>query len=108
MALALIAELGDDIGIELNVALAAFGLRQFETKREFIGLLQCATDLNFFLIEIEIGPAKGQEFAAAHAGCASGTTRYDMLLRLGRSLDEFGSSTPAMIEARRSMIMPSS
>jgi hypothetical protein len=106
MALALIAELGDDIGIEPNVALAAFGLRQFETKREFIGLLQCATDLNFFLIEI--GPAKGQEFAAAHAGCASGTTRYDMLLRLGHSLDEFGSSTPAMIEARRSTIMPSS
>jgi hypothetical protein len=58
MALALIAELGDDIGIEPNVALAAFALRQFETKREFIGLLQCATDLNFFLIESDQRRAK--------------------------------------------------
>jgi hypothetical protein len=51
MALALIAELGDDIGIEPNVALAAFALRQFETKREFI-------DLNFFLIESDQRRAK--------------------------------------------------
>jgi hypothetical protein len=37
-----------------------------------------------------------------------GTSRHDMLIRLGRSLDEFGSLTPAMIDACQSTIMASS
>jgi hypothetical protein len=44
----------------------------------------------------------------ALARTSPGTSRHDMLIRIGRSLDTYGSMTSAMIEACASTIAPSS